>query len=110
METAGLPVVDRSDQRDRNGAEHDAARLLASGHEEQRGDHHRREDRQTTQAGHRALMQVAVTRLVDHSEPARQPGDGRSGCERDQRSDEERPQGIELVHLTASLMSLRRET
>jgi hypothetical protein len=43
-------------------------------------------------------VEVAVARTVDHPKPPREPSDRRSGGEGDQRGDEERPEGIELVH------------
>jgi hypothetical protein len=43
-------------------------------------------------------VQVAVARMVDYSKPPREPGYRGRGGERDQRGDEERPEGIELVH------------
>ena len=69
-----------------------------AGQEQQRRDHHRREDRQTAEPGHGPIVQVAVARLVHDAQPAREPGDRRRGGEGDQRGDEERPEGIELVH------------
>ncbi len=59
----------------------------------------RREDREAAEPGHGSIVQVAVARVVQHAQPSREPGDRRSGDEGDQRGDEERPKGIELVHL-----------
>ena len=65
-------------------------------------DHHGGEDRETAESGHGPVVQVAVARVMQHAQPASDPGDGRRGGEGDQRGDEERPEGIELVHLGAA--------
>ena len=74
-------------------------RVSAFREEDQRGDHRGREDREPAEAGHGPVVQVAVPRVVENAQPAREPGDRRRGGEGDQRGDEERPEGIELVHL-----------
>jgi hypothetical protein len=91
-------VVDRTHERDREGAPDDAARLAVRGEEQQRRHEHRGQDRQPAQPGNGPVVKVAVARPVDDSKPPRQPGDRRRDGERDQRGDEERPEGIELVH------------
>ena len=98
VEAAVAPVVQRAHERDRQQrAADDAARLPVPGQEDERRHHHRGKDRQTAQAGHGPVVEVAVARAVDDSKAPREPGYGRSRGERDQR-DEERPEGIELVH------------
>ena len=62
----------------------------------------RGEDRETTESGHGSVVQVAVARVMQDAQPASDPGDGRRGGKGDQRGDEERPEGIELVHLGAA--------
>ena len=99
MKAVGPPVVHRSDERDGERTADDAARLPVPGQEDERRDHHCREDRQAAEPGHGPIVQVAVARVVQHAQPSREPGDRRSGDEGDQRGDEKRPEGIELVHL-----------
>ena len=93
------PVVDRADEGDGERAADDAARLAVPREEDERRDHHGGEDREAAEPGHGPIVQVAVARVVQHAQPSREPGDRRSGDEGDQRGDEERPEGIELVHL-----------
>ena len=80
----------------------DAARLPVPGQEHERRDHHCREDRETAEPRHGPIVQVAIARMVQDTKPSREPGDRRSGDEGDQRGDEERPEGIELVHLAGA--------
>jgi hypothetical protein len=98
MQTAGPRVVARADEHDSDRPEQNAARLLPGGHEEQRRGQHRDEDRQPAQPGHRLVMQVALTRTVDHARAHREPRYRRRDGEGDHGGDEKRPQGIELVH------------
>jgi hypothetical protein len=99
MEPVRASVVDGADQRDRDGAAHDPARLAADRQEEQSGDDHRRQDREAAQARNRPVVEVSLARIMEHAEPAGEPRRRRRGCERDHGCDEERPEGIELVHL-----------
>ena len=79
------------DDRDRDRAADDAARLLAGGHEEERGHQHGGEDRQAAEPRHRALVQVALARMVHHAHAGCEPRYRRRDGERDHGGDEERP-------------------
>jgi hypothetical protein len=98
VQAAVAPVVDRADERNRERSAHDAARLAVPRQEGDRRDHGRREDGEPAQSRDGTVVEVAVAREVDDSKPPREPSDRRGGGEGDQRGDEERPEGIELVH------------
>jgi hypothetical protein len=97
------PVVDRSDQGDRRGAEEDPARFAAAGHEQGSGHQHPGEDRQPTEVGHRPVVEAALRRAVDSTDSVGEAGGERGGQEGNQSRDEERPEGVELVHRAMSV-------
>ena len=100
-------VVERADQGDGHRSGQDPARLAVVRQEQRPRHHHGREDRQPAQTGHVVVVEVSVPRLVEHPEPAGEPGGGGSGHEGDDCRDEERPEGIELVHSARSLLADR---
>ena len=66
--------------------------------EDQRRDDRRDQDREPAEARHGLVVQVPLARLVDHSEPPRQPRHRRRDRERDRPRQQERPEGVERVH------------
>ena len=102
VQAAGPDVVNRPDQRDGDRAGQDAARLLPGGQEEQRGHQRARPG----SPGRRALGRggrAGRARAGSGARRARgEPRCRRRDGERDHRGDEERPEGIELVHGAAA--------
>ena len=80
-----------------------AGRKISAGHDR------RDQDRQPAQAGHGVVVQVALARYVHHAEPAGEAGGGRRCREGDHGRDEERPEGIELVHSAQGTRAGTRE-
>ncbi len=66
-------------------------------------DEHAGQDGQAAQVRHRAVVEASLARGVDRADPLGEPGGERRGEECDHRRDEERPQGVELVHRPISV-------
>ena len=97
------PVVGRAEQRCRGGPEEDGAGLHAAGQEQPAGQQDAGEDGQAAHPRGGRVVEIAVAGRGHRPDPLGEPGGNRSEHERRRSCDEERPEGVELVHRSVSL-------